>query len=167
MLLYRQLTPTMKFKKVAKKDETPPRQQKKKILLITLSFILFIFIENIFSSYKTDKIPEEIYTNTPETSDYNDFIYGKKKIIWYGTNCPISQARKNMIDKTLEETSLDDIYEHRPQLINQFIATQLIEKFFIENCANNICITLPEQQQLIIIKDNKKLFKILEKFKDL
>ncbi|MCM1323631.1 MAG: hypothetical protein NC218_05675 [Acetobacter sp.] len=145
----------------------PKKKNKyKKTLLIGVAVIGLIILGNKLSSYKIINIPEEIYTNTPKSSNHYDFINGQKKIIWYGADCPISQSRKKMIDKILDATSLGQSYKHQPQLASQFTVTKPIERFFIKNCGNNTCVTLPEQQQLIIIKDRTKLFKILAKFQD-
>ncbi len=138
--------------------------------LITIGSIIGILvIGNALTSYKLVQIPEEISSNIAKDAPHYRYLRGKKKIVWFGSDCPIGKQRVKMIDILLETDNLKQEYENLPTLVKRLKVTDDTLKYFVENCNENFCITMPETKQMILISANtspKKLHKLLVKFQN-
>lgn len=138
----------------------------KKTKIWISGIIILIIAGNFFSSYKIENIPQKLFTETAETSPYYKLLYGKKKITWFGPNCPQGQAVKTTIDLFIEKQQLNEDYAHYPFLVKSIITKDETERYFIEHCGNKFCITIPDTQKIIIVENYEKLFPTLKKFKN-
>lgn len=138
-----------------------------KYIAVSIAIILLIrhfFVPDI--KYTSDDIWQQ------KDSDFYSSVTGKKKIVWFGADCPISAARKKAINKMLEKTGLNKFYEQKAFLQNSLRVKCTNEKcldiFLIENCSENYCIMIPSQRKYIKIDyDSISIISNLDKMKDL
>ena len=156
---------------IKKTNDLTPNQAKlmPRLLKYTAIALALVLLFRHFFVPETGEISHDMWGQ--KDSDFYSAVVGKKKIVWFGADCPVSAARRKAINEALKRTGLDKFYEQKAFLQNSLMTKcsnhDCLDVFLIENCSENYCIIIPSQRKYIKIGYNSlSLISDLEKMKN-
>lgn len=156
------------------KTYSPYAKKPKSAMQTAVRWLVFIAIIiggcSFYLKANIKVIPDKVYATRSVGKFSELFSTSAKKIVWFGANCPLSAKQKNNIFALLKRQKLDGYYEQYAYLQNSLSVrckdSYCMDKFIMDNCANEVCIVVPTKKQIIKTKYNK-LSRILERYKNL
>lgn len=156
---------------IKKTNDLTPNQAKllPRLLKYTAIALMLVLVFRHFFVPETGEISHDMWGQ--KDSDFYSAVVGKKKIVWFGADCPVSAARQKALNNALKKTGLAEFYEQKAFLQNSLSvkcsSQDCLDIFLIENCSENYCIIIPSQRKYIKIGYNSlSLISDLEKMKN-